>query len=238
MHAARGFTYVPGEAFGKRRGAQDAQYTYSVTDPAVAAVYGFHPESWVKEVKERASSNPDDAPGREVAGYEDALFGQADAASVTDDDGVIIATYDPKSCAGQAKDQVTPEWAKQERIADIGADILLDVSDLVVTNDEFVHAASAWSACMADQGYDYATPMDANNDEAFATDLPTAAEIPVAIASAECQHSSGLLRTWSRVRAQLTQRKLDEHPGLVAQWLELQRTAATTAAATTTDSGH
>jgi hypothetical protein len=219
-----GFSYVAGDAFPQRRGAQDAQYTYSVTDPAVAAVYGFHPASWVEEVKADKSPSQSWAPGYEVA-----LFGESDAASIKDDDGVIIATYDPLSCAGQAKDRVTPDWAKQERIVDVSADILLGVSDLVVKEPEFTRAAGAWSACMADKGYDYPTPMDANNDDAFATDLPTAQEIPVAVASAECQHDSGLLRTWSKVRAELTQQKLDEHPGLVAQWLEIQRDAARTA---------
>lgn len=218
--ADEGFTYHPGDAVPRRRGAEDAQYTYSVTDPKDAAHYGFHPASWVhdEQAGHRDSTRPE--------GYDEALLGRTDAKAVTDDDGTVIATYDPDSCAGRAMDGITPGWAEQDRLVDVAAGILLEVSDAVEEDEDVRAAQAAWSACLADEGYDYASPMDANNDERFATPLPTVEEIPVAIASATCQHESGLLRTWSRVRAELTQSALDDHPDLVTRWLELQAAAA------------
>ncbi len=218
--AEHGFTYVPGDAFPRRRTAADAQYTYSVTDPAVAAEFGFHPASWVEEVRSASGSRPSPVPG-----YDEALFGQKDKTEVTDDQGTVIATYDPDSCVGRAKDSVTPDWAAQERTFTIAADILLDVADRVQQDDEVTAAMKDWSTCMRDRGFTYSSPMEANGDERFGTDLPTAEEIPVAVASAQCQHDSGLLRTWSRVRATLTQAALDAHPGIVSEWLSMQRSA-------------
>ncbi|GAA3808789.1 hypothetical protein [Cellulomonas soli] len=221
--AQAGFTYQAGDAFPQRRGAADAQYTYSVTDPEAAAQYGFHPASWVQNQPAAGA-----AAATRAEGYDPALFGEADT-EVADKDGTVIATYDPDSCSGKAKDSVTPQWAQQDRIVNVAADILLAVSDEVAENPEVKAANQKWSTCMAQAGFDYATPMDANNDERFATDLPTAAEIPVAVASATCQHESGLLRTWSKTRAELTQTELDKYPGIVTEWLQLQDDAATRA---------
>lgn len=226
--ADRGFTYQTGAVFPQRRGAADAQYTYSVTDPEVAATYGFHPASWVQRAQEVAPE-PATMPATVPEGYDIALHGQADRVQITDDDGTVIGTYDPDSCFGLAKDAVTPGWARQERLFTVAADILYQISERVAETPDVVSGFEAWSACMADAGYDYPDPMAANNDERFGTDLPTAEEIPVAVASATCQHSSGLLRTWSRVRTELTQAELDKHPGIVTQWLELQEQAAANA---------
>lgn len=215
----RGFTYQTGAVFPRRRGAADAQYTYSVTDPEVAAVYGFHPATWVEEMQ-NAPTGPTAAWPE---GYEEALFGQADRMQVKDDDGTVIATYDPDSCSGRAKDTITPGWAQQERLLNVAYDVLYQNLDKVETHPDVLAGFDAWSACMAEAGYTYDTPMAAN--EAFATDLPTADEISVAVASATCMHSSGLLRTWSKVRTEITQAELDKHPGLVTEWLDLQQQA-------------
>lgn len=218
--AEAGYTYHRGDAIPGRRTAQDAQYTYSVTDPAVAAEFGFHPASWVAEMQDAALPRETPPPG-----YEEALFGHTDKVIVTDDAGAAIASYDPDSCLGRARDELTPDWARQDQIFFASAEILLAVSDALTGNEEFRTANARWSQCMAESGYEYATPMDANNDPRFGTDFPTVDEFPVAIASATCQHSSGLLETWSRLRAELTQDALDKQPGIVTEWLSLQQDA-------------
>lgn len=217
--AAAGFAYLPGTAVPARRPVDDAQYVYTVTDPEVAATFGFHAASWVAEL-----DTPRPAPTPAPPGYEAALFGDPEAVPVTDEMGTVIATYDPASCLGRAEDAVTPHWAQARRIEQAAADILLRVADLV-DRDEAVRAARAdWSRCMAASGYGYPDPFTASNE--FATDLPTAAEIQVAVASAGCLASSGLLRTWSLRRAELTQAELDRAPGLLTEWLEIQREEA------------
>ncbi|TMK20670.1 MAG: hypothetical protein E6G68_04375, partial [Actinobacteria bacterium] len=59
--------------------------------------------------------------------------------------------------------------------------------------DSRVLAAFArWSACMANSGYSYRTPMDANNDSRWDGDRPTAAEIGVAKADVQCKKQTNL----------------------------------------------
>ncbi len=221
----RGFDYNPGDGIPRRRGAEDAQYTFTVTDPDVAAEYGFHPASWVRDEQDAEARGKSTSP----EGYEAALLGETDKKKVTDKAGTVIASYDPDSCLGKAKDAVTPKWAQQERIYDVSAEILLDVSDEVPGHEKVQAASRTWGSCMEKAGYSYASPMDAADD--FDTNLPTSDEIKVAVASATCQQESGLLRTWSEVRARLTQVALDKHPGIVAEWLGLQREAASRAEA-------
>ncbi len=223
--SAAGYTYHSGDGLRKHRTAVDAQYTYSVTDPATAAELGFRPASWNEAVQGRPDS------GTRPEGYEEALIGDSDKKTVVDVDGISIGNYDPGSCWGKAMDAVTPGWARQERLFTIATELLLTASTKADSEPRVKAANAKWSVCMAKAGFDYAKPMDANNDERFITDRATAEEISVAVASATCQHSSGLLRIWSKVRAELTQRELDKHPGIVTEWLKLQAESASRAKA-------
>jgi hypothetical protein len=58
-----------------------------------------------------------------------------------------------------------------------------------------------WSACMAEAGYAYRTPLDANDDPAFAADRPTRAEIATAVADVACKTRVGVVDTWAAVEA-------------------------------------
>lgn len=208
------FTYVAGDGYGRWTTAESAQYIYSVTDPKVAAVYGFHPEKWVKRALALESGAATQA---RPEGYEVALYGDF-GTDVLDSDGTVIAKYDPLSCQGKAKDALMPEWAEQDRLIDVSGSILAAIDP--ESDERVVAAQKEWSTCMAESGYDFSTPMVANNTAT--SDLPTEEEIPLAVASAKCQHSSGLLRTWSQVRAEQTQVELDKHPGIIAEFTRIQ----------------
>lgn len=219
--AERGFDYASHQVFGQNEQARDAQYVYGVTDPESAAVNGMNSALWMEAVTSDRSSRVEPP-----AGYFAALFGDPGAVEVPDGAGLVIASYDPDSCAGIAKDRVTPDWPAQEYLRDVGYQILLDAFFALEQDPRVVDAERAWSACMAERGYDYDGVWDANDAEEFSGDLPTAYEIEVAVASAQCQHDSGRLRTVSLVRAELTQEQLAEHPGLVTEWLAAQQHAA------------
>lgn len=53
-------------------------------------------------------------------------------------------------------------------------------------------AFDTWSSCMADSGYRYRTPMDANNDDRWAADPSSKAEIAVALADVRCKKQTNL----------------------------------------------
>lgn len=215
--AAAGYTYVKGDGVQITRTAEDAQYTYtSVSDPDVAAQYGFHSKSWIDEIQNRRIEAVPD-------GYDDALVGNPNV-DMKNSEGVVIATYDPESCQGKARDAIDPGWAEADYLNDLGSDILYKTWSAVQSDSDVAAKQAAWSRCMGESGYNYETPEDPMNDESYG-ELPTASEIPIAISSANCMHSSGLLRAESRVWAQATQVELDKHPGLVARWLELKQSA-------------
>ena len=114
-----------------------------------------------------------------------------------------------------------PGWAEERQLDLLAWEILGAINE--ENNPEVIAAFAAWSGCMKDKGLNYAMPWEAHNE--FDSNLPTAPEIEVAVASAECQQSSGLIRTWSRVRAELVHKELEKHPGIITRWNELQQTS-------------
>ncbi|XBH20550.1 hypothetical protein V5R04_09910 [Jonesiaceae bacterium BS-20] len=212
----RGFEYIEGMGELRRSSESDAQYVYSVTDPQVAAVYGFHPQSWVEDAIKSEARLTEPSPS---VAYTDALYGDMHTVKVFDQDGVEIGSYDPESCVGVANDTVRPNWAEERQLDALAWEISLAVNEQ--STPEVIEGFAAWSVCMKDSGFEYATPWDANNE--FDSNLPTAPEIEVAVASAECQQSTGLIKTWSRVRAELVHKELEKHPGIITRWNEIQQ---------------
>lgn len=220
--ADRGFDYTQHQVFIQYQSPSEAQYVFGPTDPEAAAVNGMRSALWIAAV-----TGGGDAGGTApTEGYLEALFGDTSAQEVRDGTGLVIASYDPTSCAGIAKDRVTPHWAEQEYQLDIAYQILLDAGEAAASDPAVVEADAAWSRCMADRGFTYDGLQAAMSSPEFTqTDLPTAHEIEVAVATAECQQSSGLLRARSLARARYTSERLAEHPGLVTEWLALQQDA-------------
>lgn len=214
---SHGFTYFRGDGYGRWTKAENAQYTFTVTDPKVAAVYGFHMESWIKRAQQLADGSvSNDRPD----GYIEALWGDADT-EIKDADGAVLVTYDPTSCQGAAMDANMPEWAMQHRLIELSGAIVFEASK--AADDSVVKELAAWQECMAGEGFDYPSPGDATNT--FTGDFPTEEEIVTAVASAQCQHSSGLLRAVSKARAEYAIRELEKHPGIIAEFTRIQNNA-------------
>lgn len=72
-------------------------------------------------------------------------------------------------------------------------------------------AFATWSACMAESGYEYAHPMDANDDPQWATTKATAAEITVAKVDVACKKDADLVAIWSGVEAEIQSSLIAEH---------------------------
>jgi hypothetical protein len=208
--SARGLEYLGG-AFPWAVNYEQAQYVYGGTSIESATANGLRSAIWMES--ERALAEGRDEPGQDYAA---ALEGSP-SVTVADSNDVEVATYDPDSCLGLALDSVTPKWADFEAARQMSGEVLLAVGETVESSPEVVAGFVDWSQCMGEAGYDYPDPWSMAAD--FPGKLPTAAEIAVAEASAECMHSSGLLRTWSKAQAQHVSRVLrDEHSGLLDTW--------------------
>jgi hypothetical protein len=207
--AERGFEYEGG-AFPQSFPREQAQYVYGGTDAASAKTNGLKSAIWMEAVRRSSQGSPTPSEG-----YLAALNGAA-AQEVRDSNGVVVGAYDPESCLGTALDTVTPKWAEMDGLRSQAGEVLLaaaEVEGSKVVRDGFAD----WSECMAAAGYDYADPWSMDDD--FPGDSPTEPEKELAVASAECMHSSGLLRAWSKARSEATWKELqDTYPDLLSRW--------------------
>jgi hypothetical protein len=206
--AERGFDYEGG-AFPEFFPREQAQYFYGVTDPASAETNGLRSTIWMASVlqSQDESSSPSDD-------YLAALNGRTPR-DVRDSTGVVVGASDPDSCLGMALDSVTPNWADLQGLQ-YQAGVALLLSD-VKSRRPVRNGFADWSECMAQSGHDYPGPWLMAYD--FLGDSPTEAEKALAVTSANCMHSSGLLRAWSKAQAEATWDELQRsYPDLLSRW--------------------
>jgi hypothetical protein len=207
--AERGFEYQGG-AFPQSFPREQAQYVYGGTDEASARTNGLKSTIWMEAIRQSSKQSPDPEDD-----YLAALNGTA-TQDVRDSNGAVVGTYDPKSCLGTALDTVTPDWADMDGLRSQAGEVLL-VASAVEETQEVKDGFRDWSKCMAMSGYDYADPWSMDDD--FPGSSPTAPEKALAMVSANCMHSSGLLRTWSKARAEVTWEELGRsYPDLLVRW--------------------
>lgn len=72
-------------------------------------------------------------------------------------------------------------------------------------------AFDQWSSCMAESGYRYGTPWDANGDPSWATPEATEREIAVAVADVECQQKLNLIGLRVAVASALQEEYMQDH---------------------------
>ncbi|WAE71308.1 hypothetical protein OUQ99_18935 [Streptomonospora nanhaiensis] len=78
---------------------------------------------------------------------------------------------------------------------------------------EVVRALDGWSTCMRAEGFDYADPLDANGDPAWAeTEEPSDLEITAARTDVRCKEETGLVEVWSAVEEGIQREVIDSHP--------------------------
>ncbi|MFF9623053.1 hypothetical protein [Streptomyces griseosporeus] len=167
---------------------------YGVTDPAQAARYGYRAPAVAYERRH---------PQRTwtLAEYL-ALAGP----ELPDDPKSVHGHRIPeRGCLGQAQRRIYGEdpWGRKDPVWTLGSQSLTQAR----RDPAWKQAERAWSACMREAGFHYATPAEAQegrdrleDERAQATgpldhDRPTTLEKRTAAADARCKQSSGYLRT-------------------------------------------
>jgi hypothetical protein len=159
---------------------------YGVTDPARAAVLGYHVSSHEPSTSPAAR---DDERDPEFAA---ALRGGGPP--------TVRGVRVPEGgCFAEARRQVS---GAGPTVADSLLAQRLSMDSFAATRrDERVQAASlSWSWCMRDRGYTYAGPLDPPGDQRFRGDV-SATEIATAKADVACKDQTGLVRVWSEVES-------------------------------------
>ncbi|WP_157553434.1 hypothetical protein [Jiangella gansuensis] len=164
---------------------------YSVTDPDVAARHGYHPPDTTDVREEFYASHTEP----ELA----ALVGSGDGA--------------PDGCLHQAEAATTAgDEAALRAGEELVSEVQADAWHGAMADPRVVEAFRAWSACMAEAGYRYDAPMDANDDPTWwRTDTASAEEIATATADVACKESTGLIPVWSEVEAEYQAELIAQH---------------------------
>ncbi|MBY8884681.1 hypothetical protein K7472_07460 [Streptomyces sp. PTM05] len=189
--------------------AADMARRYGVTDPVVAARYGYHPASGTA-LPPPASALDDD--------QKTVLLGQ-------------VYTFHGKSvptqgCSGEADRKLGPGVDEQE------AEQLDSLSYTQSLKSSPLEAAfGSWSRCMAATGQHYPTPIASGNDPRWATAMPTSAEKRTATADARCKESADVVPIWLRTETGIQDSAIASHrAGLTrlhsAEQASLQRAQA------------
>ncbi|GAA3501827.1 hypothetical protein GCM10019016_089340 [Streptomyces prasinosporus] len=176
-----GFTYRPETAQSPDIGVMDRRY--GIANSHTAQTYGYH--------------FPTPEAGRESGAASLSEAGRVALAGKPLADG----TLDPDGgCIGEAKQRLAGSDA--EFGPDDAARKLNMESYARSQKDPRVLAVfRAWSACMAEKGYRYDSPMEAIDDPAFAGDKAASTEISTARADVGCKKKTGLVRTWFDVES-------------------------------------
>ncbi|MBQ1082068.1 hypothetical protein [Nocardiopsis sp. B62] len=99
---------------------------------------------------------------------------------------------------------------------------------------EVVDAFAAWSACMADRGFDYPTPSEAPIDARWSGGEgdPSTEETEVAAVDVACKEDVSVVEIWRDAEAVAQERLIEEHPedfALFAQVRQIRLETARTA---------
>ena len=165
---------------------------YGVVEPEIARLFGYHSAPDRPTVARRAAARASRARS---------LSAKEQQASSGEKDG----------CLGQARarlEQGTPQvdGALFNRL-------ISETFEQSQRDPEVVQVFRAWSACMREQGWQYADPLAAITDQRWLTDGPASQEeIRAAQADVRCKVKTGLVSTWSAVEKRIQDAAISAHP--------------------------
>ncbi|MFC1415366.1 hypothetical protein [Streptacidiphilus cavernicola] len=200
-----GFTYAPpepGTAPPPDYDPSNMERRYGISDPAKAAVYGYH-------LAHGTPASPTMAPMS--VDEQTALYGQPFHSAT----GTPAPA--PTEVAGKAVPAGGCMQSAYDRLGgfvDTSVPDKLDAQSIETSQaDPRVQAALArWSACMARSGYHFSVPDDAPNaGGTMAAPTAGAKEIKIAVADVHCKAQSALVSTWYQVEKAVQQHQVDQN---------------------------
>lgn len=173
---------------------------YAVADPEVAAAHGYHPPTTVDVRREFYEAHTD----AEL----EVLIGVASDGSVTSRAGVPDG-----GCLGEAaRATAVTDDAGLRAGEELVSEVQAAAWHAAMADPRVVEAFAAWSACLAAAGFQYAAPMDANDDPRWwVSDVASPEEIATAVADVACKSSTGLIPVWSAVEAEHQTALISQH---------------------------
>lgn len=125
----------------------------------------------------------------------------------------------PGGCLQKAKDQLLDRPSHAPGDDAVLVDKLDSQAYASMLKDERVAAVFAdWSACMKEQGYDYATPAEANDDPKWqATETASTEEISAAVADVTCKLKHNVLGVQFAVESAYDKQLIEQNAEALAE---------------------
>ncbi|GAA3754510.1 hypothetical protein [Salinactinospora qingdaonensis] len=174
---------------------------YGVLDPEMARHYGYHlpPPSEEMAARDRVWQQREELPKNQ----EQAVYG----------------TDDQEGCWDQAREQLHAD------VVDPGEPSLYEFEseafEAATQTGEVTAVFDEWSACMREEGFDYADPLSAVGDSVWTrADQASQREVAAATADVACKDRTDLVQVWSKVESRLQEEAIEEHPARFAAFAE------------------
>ena len=202
--AGYGLTYVP--TTSNLPEVHETTREYGVGDLATAQKYGYHSATQTFTDKSKPTSAATQSAGellvltgsptgdRSAPGTKEIYHGKAVPAG---------------GCSGQAQRAVTGvDDIDPTSVTDL---VLVEMWKQSQTDSRVVAAIAAWSACMKQAGYTYASPLDPAADPAFSGPTTSMPEITTAVADMRCKQSTNLIGIWFTVESAYENAAIAQH---------------------------
>ena len=89
--------------------------------------------------------------------------------------------------------------------------------DRMVIDSRVVNWFAKWRTCMADKGFHYASPQNANNDPRWSGEVASDEEVATATADVTCKEQTDLVSTMATVETAYQQRALEANAEVLAE---------------------
>lgn len=177
---------------------------YGVTDPVIAAQYGYHPapSEGVGAVAK---------PSGGAAAFSDAqrlvLYGPMDAKGqpATGTQAYNGQSVPAGGCYGEANRTVKGDAFEQSDPAGLVAQIAAASAKQSESDARIVALFKKWSTCMAGKGFTYATPYEpldgGSLKQSVTAATPSQNEIRTAVADVACKQANNVVGTWFAVES-------------------------------------
>ncbi|MFH9984063.1 hypothetical protein ACH4ND_33710 [Streptomyces sp. NPDC017179] len=194
-----GFDFKPVETDYRQKWNQTS-HRYDPTDPALAAIHGYHGPQSGGQSPVRPSRAPLSPDMEVVLGHG---IGAPTPPGTTRPpaNGKYHGIPIPKGgCMGEAEEKLT---AGGGIIQDSPMAIDINFKNYVrsMADTKLKAVFAEWSACMKAKGYSYPTPEAAVKDPAWGTPTPSKRELATASADATCKRQNNVVGTWFAIES-------------------------------------
>lgn len=162
-----------------------------VVDKDLAAQYGYKPAGYqehANRVKEAKTKQPKWTPE---------MMSVLNGNGQSKINGVVVPEG---GCSAEARTKLGMKLDGNPGDENMVLRLEAMAGDMAEADSRLKAAWDKWSTCMADAGYNYRDPWQANNDPAFGEDVATQQEIDTAITDVTCRAEHNVNGIWVAVR--------------------------------------